>query len=148
MRILLLILLGACAGSPARPPEAPAAEKKFSMRTYQMALLRRGPSWTAERTPAVQELGKGHMANIQRLAADGKLLIAGPFELDASAPRDSVVGIFIFDVASKEEAVALVQSDPAIAAGHFAAEVLPWFGPSGLTYDGREAELAKLRAKQ
>jgi len=27
---------------------------------------------------------------------------------------------------------------PAIAAGRFTLEVLPWFGPAGLTYDGHE----------
>ena len=138
--LLAVFVVGACATTAPAPPA-----KKFSMRVYQMAILRRGPSWNAERTPEVKQLLAGHMANIRRLAADGKLLIAGPFDVEETAPPDTPVGIFIFDVATREEAAALVATDPTIAAGHFAAEVLPWYGPSGLTYDGRDAELAKLR---
>ena len=141
----LLVLLAACASAPARP-EAPA--KHFAMRSYYLALLRRGPSWSAERTPRVEELGRGHMANIGRMAALGKLLVAGPFEVDAGAPHDAIVGIFIFDVATKAEAEALVATDPTIQAGHFAAEILQWYGPAGLTYDGHDEELAKLRAEK
>jgi uncharacterized protein YciI len=89
------------------------------MRTYYMAFLRRGPAWTKERTPEALEAGKGHMANIERLAKCGKLVIAGPFDVPADAP-----------------AVALTAQAPAVKAGRFAIEVLPWYGPTGLTYEG------------
>jgi uncharacterized protein YciI len=140
---LVAVLLAACAAAPARPPAKP-----FAMRTYYMAILRRGPSWTAERTPRVEELGRGHMANIRRLGALGKLLIAGPFEVASDAPRDAMVGIFLFDVDSEAEAQALVATDPTIQAGHFQADVLKWYGPAGLTFDGREEPAAKARPEQ
>jgi uncharacterized protein YciI len=108
------------------------------MRTYYMTFLRRGPAWSAERTPEAVAAGQGHMANIQRLADCGKLLIAGPFDVGQNAPADSLAGIFIFDVATREEAVALSEMDPAVKAGRFTIEVLPWYGPAGLTYDGDE----------
>lgn len=136
----LLVFLAACAS----PPRAPA--KKFSMRSYYMALLRRGPAWIAADTPERKQLLAGHMKNIRRLAADGKLLIAGPFDLPAApdaAPRDALVGVFLFDVPTQAEAEALVRTDPTIAAGHFAAQVLPWYGPRSLTYDGRDEERVK-----
>jgi len=41
-------------------------------------------------------------------------------------------------VPTLEEAVALTQTDPAVKAGRFAVEVLAWYGPEGLTYDGHE----------
>jgi hypothetical protein len=44
--------------------------------------------------------------------------------------------MFIFDVATREEAVALTQQDTAVKAGRFAIEVLPWYGPTGLTSAG------------
>lgn len=144
--VAAVVTAGACARPPAAPPPAAApAAKPFEMRSYFLALLRRGPAWTRERTPAVEALGRGHMANIRRLGAEGKLVIAGPFVLDESAPRDAIVGIFVFDVPTREEALALVRTDPAIAAGHFSAAVLEWLGPRGLTFDGREAELEKIR---
>lgn len=161
-RLVAAILAGltlgaaACASghlpAPAPASSAPGAAaaaapaKHFSMRMYQMAFLRRGPRWSGADTPERKKLLEGHMANIQRLGGEGKLLIAGPFDVAENAGNDAIVGIFIFDVATKAEAEALVQTDPTIAAGHFAAEVVPWYGPSGLTYDGRDEELARIRA--
>src|SRR5215475_13422159 len=128
---LLALLLVACA--TAAPPA-----QKFSMKVYQLALLRRGPNWTAEKTPERTKLLDGHMANIGRLAGLKKLLIAGPIDVGPDAPRDAIVGIFVFDVPTKEEAEALTATDPTIASGHFAAQVMAWYGPAGLTYAGHD----------
>lgn len=114
------------------------------MRTYQFAILRRGPNWTAEKSPERTKLLEAHLANIGRLAAARKLLVAGPFDVGADAPRDAIVGIFIFDVATTAEAEALTATDPTIQSGHFTAQVMPWYGPAGLTYAGREEEVRKL----
>ncbi|WP_257446679.1 YciI family protein [Archangium lipolyticum] len=122
--------------APAAAPAAKAPAKEFSMRTYYMGLLRRGPAWTKERTPEAIADGKGHMANIERLAKCGKLVLAGPFGWGDEAPADALAGIFIFDVATREEALALSQQDPAVKSGRFTIEVLPWYGPTGLTYEG------------
>ncbi|WP_143057603.1 YciI family protein [Cyclobacterium xiamenense] len=46
---------------------------------------------------AVSEVFLGHMANVRRLVAEGKLLIAGPLGENVNRYR----GIFIFDVASE-----------------------------------------------
>ncbi|MBZ4415786.1 YciI family protein [Myxococcus sp. RHSTA-1-4] len=133
--LVLTLVTGCATGRSAAGPQ-PEPEKKFSMRTYYMAFLRRGPAWTKERTPEAVEAGKGHMANIERLAKCGKLVIAGPFDVPADAPPDALAGIFIFDVATREEALALTAQDPAVKAGRFTIEVLPWYGPTGLTYEG------------
>jgi uncharacterized protein YciI len=133
---------GASTSRPETPtaaaPQAEAPPKKFSMRTYYMAFLRRGPAWSKERTPEAVAAGEGHMAHIQRMAKCGKLVLAGPFEVGADAPKDALAGIFIFDVATREEAVALTQHDPAVKAGRFTIDVRPWYGPVGLSYDGQE----------
>jgi uncharacterized protein YciI len=107
------------------------------MKRYYVAFLRRGPAWTAERTEESKRHGEGHMAHIEKMARAGKLLIAGPFEVDR-AITDALAGLYIFDVATIEEARELVGQDPAVQAGRFTAEVLPWFGPAGLTYAGHE----------
>jgi uncharacterized protein YciI len=125
----------------AGPPAAPAAtavqpstphqdDVPPNMATYYVALLRRGPSWTPTMTPEVQKALEGHMANIRRLAAAGKLLVAGPF-LEQSGPG-SPAGLFVLQASSIAEAQRLVATDPAVQAGRFIAEVLPWLGPKSL----------------
>lgn len=128
---LVLALLG-CASTPPPKPAPPPAEKKVTMKKYFVAFLRRGPVWTAERTPEATRLGEGHMAHIRKMHAAGKLVVAGPFEVDASE-KGALAGIYVFDVATLEEARALVGEDPAVQAGRFVPEILPWWGPAGLT---------------
>ena len=119
------------------PKEAPKAEAKPApaareekMRTYYMALLRRGPAWSPEKTPEVLAISKGHMDHIGEMAKSGALLVAGPF-LDAKGPGD-LVGVFVFGVASIDEAKTLAEADPAVKAGRFTVEVKPWMAAEGL----------------
>jgi len=67
------------------------------------------------------------MKNINRLADEGKLILAGPF-MDDQPLR----GIYIFDVASIEEARQLTSTDPAVKAGTLIMELHPWFGSAAL----------------
>ena len=130
MTALLTALLALPASTQSAPATPASDEPKIEMTTYYVVFLRKGPAWTPERTPEVLAIGKGHMDNIRRLAAEGKLVIAGPF-LD---PKSDLAGLFIFRVASAEEARALTETDPAVKAGRFSYEVVPWFGPKTLHY--------------
>ncbi len=100
---------------------------QFDTDQYQFGLLTRGPKWTADSTPEIQKLQEGHMANINKMAAAGKLFAAGPI-LDNGDLR----GIFIFRAASVDEAMALAAEDPAIKAGRLKLEILPWIGTKGI----------------
>ena len=108
------------------------AEENVEMARYNMVFLRRGPAWTPESTPQTKAIFEGHMANIRRLAAEGKLVIAGPF-LEQMG-KGSLAGLFIFRVESVEETKALVETDPAIKAGRLVYEIVPWLGPKTLRY--------------
>ena len=99
-----------------KPPSQP-----FKQSTYYFTFLRRGPKWTAEKTPQTAELQAAHMANINAMAQTGKLVIAGPFE-----NAGEYAGVFVFKVASLDEARALAESDPAVKAGRLKADVHPW----------------------
>ncbi len=94
--------------------------------TY-LAFLTRGEKWTPEKTPATEEIQKGHMANINRLAQMKKLVAAGPFGDDGR-----LRGIFVFRVASLDEAKALTETDPAIQAGRLAMDIHQWMVPEGV----------------
>lgn len=99
----------------------------IKLTTAYLALLTRGAKWTPEKTPATEELQKAHMANIVRLADLKKLVVAGPFG-DGGQLR----GIFVFKVASLEEARALTETDPAVKAGRLAIDLHPWMVPEGV----------------
>jgi uncharacterized protein YciI len=112
----------------AADPAEPALPS--NMTVYYFGLLTRGPRADAipkDELPAIQA---GHMANIERLAKDGKLLVAGPF-MDGGDWR----GLFIFKCASLEEAQALAATDPAIRAGRLKVEIHPWLTMKGSIRD-------------
>jgi len=94
------------------------------MRFYYLAFLRRGPRWSADQSEANRKLGEGHMANIQRLAAEGTLVLAGPF-LDSEGAGD-LAGVFVLAVDSLAAARAAIDSDPAVKAGRFTVELRAW----------------------
>jgi uncharacterized protein YciI len=116
-RLLLLFLLAfpLCAQDPSE------------MRFYVMAILEKGPNWTKEVTPEAKVLLQGHMANIGKMAKDGKLILAGPL-----ADAGDAAGIFVFDTASINEARKWCADDPAIAAGRFQVKLWRWYSMKGI----------------
>jgi uncharacterized protein YciI len=94
---------------------------------YILGILVRGPRWTKEETAETKKIQDGHLANINRLAQAGKLVLAGPFE-DGGDRR----GIFIFKVGSVEEAQMLTDTDPAVVAGRLKIELHRWSVPKGM----------------
>jgi uncharacterized protein YciI len=63
------------------------------------------------------KLMEGHMNNIGRLAKEGKLLVAGPFEGGG--------GIFVLKTTSMKEAQKWLASDPGVKADRWRIEYLP-----------------------
>jgi uncharacterized protein YciI len=98
----------------------------YGMKRYVMAFLKSGPNRNHDSITAVN-LQRAHMNNIQRMAEEGSLIIAGPF-LDDGDLR----GIYIFNVESIEEARELTATDPAIQAGRLEMELHPWYGSAAL----------------
>ncbi|HEX7312533.1 MAG TPA: YciI family protein [Pyrinomonadaceae bacterium] len=94
---------------------------------YVFGILVRGPQWTAAETEETRKLQEGHMANINRLAESGKLVLAGPF-FDGGERR----GVFIFKVDTLQEAQSLTDTDPAVKAGRLKIELHRWSVPKGV----------------
>lgn len=106
------------------------AEKKYEMKQYYFVMLTKGARrGDITDTASINEIQRGHIANIERLAKMGKILVAGPFGDDTNWR-----GIFIFDCKTQEEVEALLKTDPAIAAGRLAYEIHPWWTAKNCTF--------------
>ncbi len=98
------------------------------MKSYVLCILKTGPKDAEIKGKAREEIFAGHFANIGRLADEGKLAVAGPFGKNDKSYR----GLYIFNVATVEEAEQLVVLDPAVKAGVFVAELTPWYGSAAM----------------
>lgn len=111
----------------------PKSRPEDKIEQYFFVMLKTGPKQDFD-SAAKAELFKGHMANINRLYYDGIIKVAGPFGKNDLKWR----GIFVFDCKTKEEAEKYAQSDPAIAAGLFSVDIVPWYSsPIGSFIHGK-----------
>ena len=98
------------------------------MKTYVLCILKTGPKDAEIKGKERQDIFAGHFANIGRLAEEGKLAVAGPFEKNDRSYR----GLYIFNVSTIEEAEKLVVLDPAVKAGVFVPELTLWYASASL----------------
>ncbi len=99
---------------------------KYGMKKYVMAFLKRGPNRSQDSVTAAN-LQRAHLKNIQRMANEGKLVLAGPF-----MENTDLRGIYIFNVETLEEARKLTETDPAVKAGRLVMELHPWYGSAAV----------------
>lgn len=99
----------------------------YGMKMYVFVLLKTG-SKVIESKTVRDSLFAGHLANINRLANEGKLVVAGPFAKNDLSYR----GIFILNVKTEEEAKALLETDPAIKENLLQPEIVKWYGSAAL----------------
>ena len=99
----------------------------YGMKKYVFCILKTGTNTTATKEERTKFF-EGHMANINKLADEGKLALAGPFMKNDRNYR----GIYIFNVETIEEAEILVASDPAVQAKIFETELTLWYGSAAI----------------
>ncbi len=111
--------------------DARLAEKlgadNYGMKGYMLVILKTGPNTTTD-TQFINDCFRGHLDNINRMAEDGRLVVAGPLGRNDQNYR----GIFILNAASIEEARQMLQTDPAVAEGLLDAEIFNWYGSAAL----------------
>lgn len=111
------------AGVPSKDGEPPP---EWAMRQYVVAFLYKGPN-PVEDPEESKKVMKGHLANIQRLHDEGKVILAGPY-----LSNTDLRGYFLFDTDSVEAARAWCETDPAISAGVFRIDLHPWYSAKGI----------------
>ena len=131
----LLLLAGGALAADAPAPASPAFDEalaetlgadEYGMRQYVLVILKTGPT-PVPAGAARDEMFRGHFANMKRLAAEGKLALAGPLD-----GVDGWRGLFILAVDDLEEAAALVATDPVVIQGEMIAEYHAYYGSAAL----------------
>jgi uncharacterized protein YciI len=146
--LLLLCLLGTSGQAQSQNPKFNKAladslgADEYGMKMYVMVILKTGSNQTRD-TAILNKLFQGHMANINRMAAAGKLVVAGPFEKNAKGLR----GIFILNTPTIAEATTLLQTDPAVHAKVFDVELYQWYGSAALPIYMKYDEVVKEKSR-
>ena len=108
--VACMALLGGCRDASPEVPE-PA---------YTLVFLKTGPKSGQIPEEENSKLFEGHFANMERMAADGQLLVAGPF--GAQRHDKALRGLFVLDTSVRAEAERWAGSDPPTKAGVFTLE--------------------------
>jgi len=106
----------------AQTTQAPATTRYF------IVFLRPDPARKHLPDNELERIQAAHMANIQKMAADGVMVSAGPFDDTPS----TISGIFIFKVDSLDRAKSIAQQDPTVLEHRNTVDVHPWDGPAGI----------------
>jgi len=100
----------------------------YGMKVYILVILKTGSNEINDEV-LLDSLFAGHFANMNRMAGEGKLVVAGPLGENDELYR----GIFILNVTTFEEANKLLQTDPAIKSKLFDTNLYEWYGSAALS---------------
>ncbi|HLO58932.1 MAG TPA: YciI family protein [Bacteroidales bacterium] len=100
---------------------------EIGMKMYVLVILKTGSAQITD-TAIRAELFRGHFANINKLAAEGKMLTAGPLEENEQQYR----GIFLFNVGDINEAKELLKGDPTVVNHIFEPLFFELYGSAAL----------------
>ena len=127
LRLPLLILAIVAALAPTIARAEDKAPPKYTMKTFQLVLIRQAgsPKFTDERV--VQATQEAYLAWLKKLHAVGTVLVSGPIERGGD-----LRAAMVLDVPTKAEAETVVKDDPWVKAGRDVAEVHPWWAADGI----------------
>jgi uncharacterized protein YciI len=95
---------------------------------YQVVFIRPDPARKTLSKEDGERLQAAHMANIHKMADNGILKAAGPFD---DKPV-TISGIFLMKAASLEQAQKIAEQDPTVLAHRNTVDAHVWRGPTGV----------------
>ena len=122
---LLLTVVFATSAQDQREFSYTEGDTTYTMKRYVFMLLNKGTTRSQDSIEAAK-IQQQHLAHLNKLSEQGKLVVAGPFE-NGGDHR----GLLIFDVETVDEAIKLEGEDPAIKAGRLSMEAFYWWGAKG-----------------
>jgi uncharacterized protein YciI len=107
-----------------------SAGRSDPLTKYFVAFLYKGPKFAAAPadSPERKANHEEHVAYIDRMLANGKLILYGPI-LDGGDLR----GMYIFKAVTIEEAREWANEEPSVKIGMIEMRVYPWLGPASLS---------------
>jgi uncharacterized protein YciI len=127
MRLLFTLLLFALSTTTyAQDKDKKTLDQQFEMKKYYMVFLKKGPNQDTAKAKNA-ELMKAHLAHLTKMYEEGKMSLAGPLLID-----HDIRGICVYHIDDMAEVRRLAESDPAVQAGRFVVEVLPWYSAKGM----------------
>jgi uncharacterized protein YciI len=119
-----LVALALLAAVPSRG----AGDMPSNMEQFQLVLLRRPANAKQYPEAELENIQKGHLGHLKKMAQAGKLVVAGPLD---DQPDKSMRGLALYRVGSLEAARKLAADDPAVKAGRLEVEVMTWWVEKG-----------------
>jgi uncharacterized protein len=95
------------------------------MKRYWLVLLKKGDNRNQDSISAAK-IQTAHLANINRLVKEGKIIMAGPMGTDGD-----LRGIFIMNCSDSTEIERIVNTDSAVITGRLKMEYYPWWSAKG-----------------
>ena len=131
-KVIFLVAASACIAATTRDDVAlrttkPIADTTpvYEMKQYWLVLLFSG-GVRSQDTATAARIQKAHINNIERLAAQGKIIMAGPM-----GDNTNLRGIFIMDGKDSTEIASHIKTDSAIVTGRLRFEIHPWWTAKG-----------------
>jgi uncharacterized protein len=113
------------------------------MKAYVAGIIKAGSSEIQNKVVR-DSLVNEHVKHMTRLAVGGQLIAAGGLGKNENAYR----GLFILNVTTLDQALSLMESDPAIKEKVFAVDFYKWTAPAALTESSKVHErLVKYKVK-
>lgn len=95
------------------------------MKRYWLVLLKKGPHRDQD-SLSKAKIQVAHLANISRLAKEGKIIMAGPIGVEGD-----IQGIFLMNCKDSSEVESFVNTDTAVITGRLVMQYYPWWSEKG-----------------
>lgn len=134
--LFIATMIAACSDEQQSPQATATQPEKYDlskdttvytedMKRFWLVLLQKGPNRNQDSISA-EKIQAAHMANINRLAKEGKLIMAGPI-----GAEDNLRGIFIMNCKDSTEVENFVKTDSAVITGRLIMKYYPWWTAKG-----------------